>query len=96
MSIDTKRLDRQLRDAMKLNAAAEASIEAERIRQLQHDVRIHDGMTVKQIGEMCAALSTFEHEVQARIECIGQKPVAYLVRVPAEMLPPTYLRHAAR
>ena len=36
--------------------------------------------TLQQIGEMCRAFSTAEHEVSFRVAWIGDKPVAYPVR----------------
>ena len=95
MSTDTDLLDRRLREAMKLNAAAEAATVAERIAAMRRDFpRIHPNMTVAQIAALCAELSTVELEVVARIECIGSAPIAYLQRVPVHELPPSYLRHS--
>ena len=58
-------------------------------------ITIGPHMTVDGISRLCAWFSTPGREVFARIECVGGKPVAYLVRGTHEDFPPAFLRKQA-
>ena len=56
-------------------------------------VRFGPWVSVMDIAQRCREFSTAARECQARVEFVNGRPVAYLVRVPREQLPPDFLRH---
>ncbi len=58
-------------------------------------LQILPNSTVEQIAEMCRAFSDNDSEVMCRIECVGGKPVAFLMREPRAAQIPNFLRRQA-